>query len=450
MWIIMLDSGGQCYDQGTCSGRAQSSLSSSNYFSNSISLDGIYSNNPSDSPMWGSNKVFIPYCSSDGWIGDVGAGDVPFINWSFRGQRIVRATLRDLVASGKMRNGARVLFGGMSAGARGMMNNVDFLHAYLPPESVILGAFLDSPLWINVPTVNGYIGTDMEMSKIVQYFNVSAIIPRDCANAYSNDLWKCITGEFRMSFLKTPYVLVASQRDSYQLGKYGYHTSELQTLFANHTVSNLLNLSRISPAAYIMSWSYLNHGTVFSSDFHGLVMPGSNITERTLVDRLLSDAPYCLTYTCGMGNCYSQWTRISSPSTIPSFSFLSTMPPSTMPSISHMHSYSNLNITALVAVILGFSLIFVYIYIWWCRIVPKPILSTLPNSKSYITLSQQSSSVQIVTVNGQDQANQVDIINTTAAVNFGISSAPEVEIGEILYESCRPASHTTNINSIVF
>lgn len=100
------------------------------------------------------------------------------------------------------------------------MNNVDFLSSYLPTGAQIVGAFLDSPYYIDVePYSSSFIGFGNETKEIFDHFNVTGVIPTDCAATYpGDDMWKCTMGQYRMPFLKTPFLLIASQFDSYQLG----------------------------------------------------------------------------------------------------------------------------------------------------------------------------------------------------------------------------------------
>jgi hypothetical protein len=64
----------------------------------------------------------LGYCSSDAWVGDVGPESNSW-GWSFRGQRIISATLAVLAKSyGLGASGDdRLLLSGCSAGARGAM-----------------------------------------------------------------------------------------------------------------------------------------------------------------------------------------------------------------------------------------------------------------------------------------------------------------------------------------
>ena len=58
-----------------------------------------------------SSRVYIPYCSSDGWM-----GDAAFAGYEFRGVRIVDAVLDDLISRhGLASSAGRLVFGGGSA-----------------------------------------------------------------------------------------------------------------------------------------------------------------------------------------------------------------------------------------------------------------------------------------------------------------------------------------------
>lgn len=112
-----------------------------------------------ENPLAQANLVYIPYCSSDAWLGDVppASEDLP---WHFRGQQIVRATLAALIHEHGLGAGTEphtLLFGGGSAGARGAMAWLDLVPSLVPETVQVLG-FLDSPYVIDEPPMpeSGY------------------------------------------------------------------------------------------------------------------------------------------------------------------------------------------------------------------------------------------------------------------------------------------------------
>ena len=179
-------------------------------------------------PFASANKVFVAYCSSDAWLGDVSAAQTLAANgfdWSFRGRRIIRATL-DLLASDLGLGAAsptgaaqhRLLFGGCSAGGRGAMFNLDRVAA-LAPAGVTVSGLLDSPLWINVAPFDPSIPSfELQCADALRLFNASAVLSPPCvASQAAGQEYLCLMGEYLMPSITTPYALSASQFDAFQL-----------------------------------------------------------------------------------------------------------------------------------------------------------------------------------------------------------------------------------------
>merc|ERR1712118_215487 len=83
--------------------------------------------------------------------------------------------------------------------------------------------FLDSPAWLDMPSFNSgkFAGFGADCRGVFSYANVKHL-GEDCLDQHSRDeAWKCIMGQYRLPRLKTPYFLVASQYDSYALGRNG-------------------------------------------------------------------------------------------------------------------------------------------------------------------------------------------------------------------------------------
>jgi O-palmitoleoyl-L-serine hydrolase len=273
---------------------------SSKDWENYVSLHGIFDDESAKSPFYSANKVYVAYCTSDGWVGDAPSSSATW-GYNFRGQRVIRSALNDLVYNGKLTSESSILLAGGSAGARGMMNNVDFLSSYLPTNSTLLGAFLDSPYYIDIePYVSTFEGFPYETQQIYELYNVAAVIPPDCAKTYPGDQgWKCIYGQYRMPFLQTPYVLIASHFDSYQLNKNlgadpidgKYANSDMDDYaadFAVKTKQSLLELYDNAPTnlpqgpALIHSWGCYNHDKSQSSGYYAYSSNGVTQYDATI------------------------------------------------------------------------------------------------------------------------------------------------------------------------
>jgi hypothetical protein len=95
----------------------------------------------------------VPYCTSDAHMGDAEA-----FGRNFHGAAVVSAVLHELVTTHGLGTSAppdRLLFGGLSAGARGAMVHLDYVRSMLPLDEaarqrVEVRGYLDSPLWLDI------------------------------------------------------------------------------------------------------------------------------------------------------------------------------------------------------------------------------------------------------------------------------------------------------------
>ncbi len=162
-------------------------------------------------------QVYVRYCSSDAWMGNTAMWEE-----QFRGAPTVYAVFRDLMATQGLAAGAKLLFGGCSAGARGAMVHLDNVVAMLAQEGIEARGLLDSGLWVDFPPITdtGMAGTLLNQAEDVYGFaNVSSVISADCAAAYPNQEWMCLFGQYRMPFVQSDYFVSMSQFDGARRGK---------------------------------------------------------------------------------------------------------------------------------------------------------------------------------------------------------------------------------------
>ena len=160
-----------------------------------ISLTQIASN---------SLQVNVPYCSSDGWMGNL---DNEEIGFEFRGHEIVKATLELVKERWNVGKGDTVIFGGASAGARGAMVHLDMVADFFK-DSTVLGV-LDSPLWVDLnPPDESTVGLLDQTQKVYEVTGVRAVsggdgvITDDCAESFLEEEFKCLFGQYRIPFIK--------------------------------------------------------------------------------------------------------------------------------------------------------------------------------------------------------------------------------------------------------
>jgi len=216
-WLIYLEGGMWCWDQQSCQSRMQSTpfeMSSTGWKSTQI-VGGVF-NSQSDNPFLTYNKVYLGYCSSDAWMGDVAASSATW-GYAFRGQRIIEATIADLQARHGMAAGAEVIFGGCSAGARGALVNLDYISSMVPTGSTVRG-LLDSGLWVDVePIDSSQVSLQEQTQMVASFISPGARIPTECAMEYVGEEWKCLFGVYRLPFISTPYLINAAQFDSFAM-----------------------------------------------------------------------------------------------------------------------------------------------------------------------------------------------------------------------------------------
>ena len=206
-FVIRLPGGGQCYDEQTCKkrmskggGRYMSSLSYGEFLNGT----GILDSSSLKSPLWFANKVYIAYCSSDAFMGNINENETVW-GWYFQGQQIVYETIRILRDKFGLDHNSKVVLSGSSAGARGLMVLYENLVENHLPKGIDVFAFLDSPYYIDVvPYTSSFRGFLYETSQVYVNYNVSLdILGVDCKAHFSKEPWKCLFGQYRICLLYT-------------------------------------------------------------------------------------------------------------------------------------------------------------------------------------------------------------------------------------------------------
>mmetsp|Transcript_63070 Transcript_63070/g.167670 ORF Transcript_63070/g.167670 Transcript_63070/m.167670 type:complete len:759 (-) Transcript_63070:104-2380(-) len=325
LWIVYLEGGGWCYDAGSCGRRCPkgtaSPLCNSKGWASRLAL-GDYPCGPgspdelcgifapaSGSRLRDANKVYVRYCSSDAFMGDSSA-----FGMEFRGTRIVAAVLRDLAsrrALGLAREGAEdtLLFGGGSAGARGALVHLDYVKSMLKipdASNLVVKGFFDSPLWLDTEPFKGSsqqragrhhpaeLSFPEQARRVFEYAKVGHL-GRDCERRHRADsAWKCTFGQYRLPSVETPYLLVASQYDEFQLSAYvghrprGREETAYAKRLAHETVAVLWEL--ISPDRVLLSWACWSH-MLSTQDRFSEDLCRQRVTMLDAVEQFLGLAP---------------------------------------------------------------------------------------------------------------------------------------------------------------
>ena len=137
-WVIRLQAGGSCVLFSECYDRKTTVFGSSEYLQDFITGTFVTSDDPSINPTFHKwNKVFIPYCSGDLFVGRKQAKDHGF-GLPMLGHYIVTSVVKQLIRDYRINTKhAKILFGGASAGGIGMLSNVDHVAKMVRPARVL-------------------------------------------------------------------------------------------------------------------------------------------------------------------------------------------------------------------------------------------------------------------------------------------------------------------------
>ena len=331
--VIYFPGGGQCYDKLSCTNRFN--IRGTKYMSSKASLverswSGVLDNSPLRNSLWYANKVYISYCSSDAFMGNLNRNTTLW-GWHFMGQQIVFETIRELRTHHHLDDSSTVVLSGSSAGARGLMVLLDVLvSSHLPSGCRVVGV-LDSPYYINIsPYTPAFEGLVHQTIQICQNMNTSGVIPDACHAQYEDASWKCLFGQYRMPFVQTPHMLLLSPYDSYQLSNNlgatpPYHNEsmyEYANQFADKTKrefrllirskSEPQNTASVSSKGYAYySWNCYNHALSLKSGFYASSTE-DGVSPKDALERFLASEPtkhrnifvwmdQCPGFACGAG-----------------------------------------------------------------------------------------------------------------------------------------------------
>jgi len=318
IFIIYLEGGDQCHDAESCASRYSSTpdlMSSKSFESMKSESYGLLSTSPDYNILYGANKVYIPYCTSDAYMGNLGS-TTTWGGWFFQGQSVVYEVINRTIAIHNLNSNSIVIFSGKSAGGRGAMVLLDHVRTNYLPRGVRVLGFLDSPYHLDLKllTSSYWPGFAYEMKQIYSTLNIagSGILSDECQLKYSgSDSWKCLMGTYRLEFVQTSYFIMLSRYDSFQLSKYigvgPPFPEQKDDWFAGNfsalTLSDIvrqkqLSISRITSlqpanASYYgyYLWTCYNHAISQSENFSSLTNDGG-VSPKAAFDDYVRIALY--------------------------------------------------------------------------------------------------------------------------------------------------------------
>ncbi|GAU93431.1 hypothetical protein RvY_05373 [Ramazzottius varieornatus] len=224
LWLIFLEGGWYCHDEASCMSRwlHTPSLMSSKSWQTYHAAGGILSGDEEENPIfWRANIVYIPYCSSDVWTGNTPKGKGQKL--AFMGSLILQEVITQLLAKG-LRKGKRLLLAGSSAGATGVLLNVDTVGHWLRMHGskikvrglVDSGWFLDAAPYSKTDCMDPRrCSPAATLRKGIKLWNSE--LPGRCMSSHRHEPWNCFYGSNIYSTLQSPVFIFQWLYDEAQL-----------------------------------------------------------------------------------------------------------------------------------------------------------------------------------------------------------------------------------------
>ncbi|XP_068312649.1 pectin acetylesterase 8-like [Pyrus communis] len=212
-WLVYFEGGGWCNTVATCLDRSNNSLGSSTKMEKTVSFSGVLSNKQKTNPdFYNWNRIKVRYCDGSSFTGDVEAVD-PATNLHFRGARVFRAIMDDLLAKG-MKNAQSALLSGCSAGGLASILHCDNFRSLLPVDTKVK-CVPDAGYFINARTVSGSPYIQAFYSEVVALHGSVKNLPASCTSRMSPGL--CFFPQNVVPLTRTPIFFVNAAYDWWQI-----------------------------------------------------------------------------------------------------------------------------------------------------------------------------------------------------------------------------------------
>ncbi|CAM6107975.1 unnamed protein product [Calypogeia fissa] len=187
-------------------------------------FEGILSSSPIHNPdFYNWNRVFLKYCDGGSFNGDVNDpiqvanssinGTAPVVNIFFRGQRVWKALMEELMEKG-MQNAEKALLSGRSAGGLATILHCDQYRDFMP-NTTLVKCLSDAGFFLAIPDISGVETIEAFYGNVVQLHNMVGNLPKYCTS--EREANRCIFPEYIIPGLKTPFFVLNPAYDTWQM-----------------------------------------------------------------------------------------------------------------------------------------------------------------------------------------------------------------------------------------
>ncbi|KAG6521890.1 hypothetical protein ZIOFF_019023 [Zingiber officinale] len=217
-WLVQIEGGGWCNDLTTCLARKRTHLGSSKQMATPLAFSGILSNSQAFNPdFYNWNRVKLRYCDGSSFTGDIEKVD-PVTNLHYRGARVWRAVMEDLLTQG-MSEAENALLSGCSAGGLASILHCDSFRNFLPASAKVK-CLSDAGYFINVKDITGTEHIKTFYNGVVTTHGSAKNLPH-CSStmepglASSSD--ECLFPQYMAQGVETQLFLLNAAYDSWQI-----------------------------------------------------------------------------------------------------------------------------------------------------------------------------------------------------------------------------------------
>ncbi|CAL9210976.1 unnamed protein product [Musa hybrid cultivar] len=211
-WLLFVEGGGWCSTVNDCVERKGNFRGSSNHMppvSFSGMLGGVQESNP-DFYNW--NRVKIRYCDGASFTGDIEKVD-PATGLYFRGARVWRAIMKDLLSRG-MNKAQNAILGGCSAGGLTTILHCDSFRSLLPANATVK-CFSDAGYFIDAKDISGADSIQSFYSDVINLHASANNLPSSCTSSLPAN--KCFFPQNVVATMKTPLFILNAAYDQWQI-----------------------------------------------------------------------------------------------------------------------------------------------------------------------------------------------------------------------------------------
>ncbi|XP_008797987.1 pectin acetylesterase 7-like isoform X2 [Phoenix dactylifera] len=211
-WLVHMEGGGWCSNVEECKERTGNFRGSSKYMKQ-LSFSGILGNQQNLNPdFYNWNKVKIRYCDGSSFTGDIEAVN-PATNLHFRGARVWRAIMDELLAKG-MNKAQNALLSGCSAGGLASILHCDSFHDLLPAGARVK-CFSDAGYFIDAKDVSGKETIKDFYNQVVTTHGSAKNLPSSCTSRFPPSL--CFFPQYVVQNMRTPLFILNAAYDAWQI-----------------------------------------------------------------------------------------------------------------------------------------------------------------------------------------------------------------------------------------